>query len=367
MKKDAEAIKRKIERELEEGAHTPKRESGRIRDLAAEYLKHLVGQRSAGTISPGSYRNSERARRISIVPKLGGKLISELAIKDVTDLTTFMLVDQDLAPKTAADRRLVLKQVEEWSKRRGYTRRLIVSEASRELRLKTRVAIEVPTKDDLQALLMAVEARAKGRKDRPQMFARVHVHLAAFCGLRYGEIAGLTLDAVDFARKRILVRRSMNAFRELKGPKTEAGIRDVPLPAHLAEMLAEWIRVHYVENDRHVILTTPTGKPVGAPSWHDGYWRPILRRAGLFREGEGGQLHFHSLRHFAGSWWLENGLPIPVVAKLLGHSRPDMTLRVYAHALRSMEDQSAAFDTMSQALLLTERAKDAPTGPNPLI
>ena len=49
-----------------------------------------------------------------------------------------------------------------------------------------------------------------------------------------------------------------------------------------------------------------------------------LRAVGLLHAE---QLHFHALRHFAASWMIENGLPLPEVASLLGHSKFDTTLQ----------------------------------------
>ena len=49
----------------------------------------------------------------------------------------------------------------------------------------------------------------------------------------------------------------------------------------------------------------------------------------------------HGLRHLCGSYMLERGTPITVVAKHLGHSNPATTMRIYAHSLRQ-DDPTAA-------------------------
>jgi integrase len=62
------------------------------------------------------------------------------------------------------------------------------------------------------------------------------VLLAAWCGLRFGELAELRRSDVDVVKGAIHVRRGVvrtNAGRVVKGPKSDAGKRTVALPPHL--------------------------------------------------------------------------------------------------------------------------------------
>jgi integrase len=42
---------------------------------------------------------------------------------------------------------------------------------------------------------------------------------------------------------------------------------------------------------------------------------------------------FHALRHTSATVALSSGVPITVVSERLGHSKPSITLDVYAHAI----------------------------------
>ena len=66
-------------------------------------------------------------------------------------------------------------------------------------------------------------------------------------------------------------------------------------------------------------------------------WRPLLSHVRL-----------HDLRHFHATTSLLSGVPVHVVAARLGHADPAITLRVYAHVLRSAE--AAAADIFAQAV-----------------
>ena len=56
----------------------------------------------------------------------------------------------------------------------------------------------------------------------------------------------------------------------------------------------------------------------------------------------------HDLRHIHATTLLLAGVPVHVVAARLGHADPAITLRVYAHVIRSAE--AAAADIFAQAV-----------------
>ena len=64
------------------------------------------------------------------------------------------------------------------------------------------------------------------------------------------------------------------------------------------------------------------GKPRGRV---DNFWYSIRRRVRIE------DVRLHDLRHTVASQAVLQGIPLPVVARLLGHSRATMTLRVYSH------------------------------------
>ena len=53
------------------------------------------------------------------------------------------------------------------------------------------------------------------------------------------------------------------------------------------------------------------------------------------------EIRFHDLRHTAATLAIKQGIPIPTVSKMLGHSDPAMTLRRYAHVLDDMREDAA--------------------------
>jgi len=81
-------------------------------------------------------------------------------------------------------------------------------------------------------------------------------------------------------------------------------------------------------------------------------FKRTLKKAGL------PDIRFHDLRHTAASLLLNNGVPVIVVSKMLGHSKPSMTLDVYGHLY--MEQQSEAASIMDK--LVTPIEIELPKG-----
>lgn len=217
----------------------------------------------------------------------------------------------------------------------------------------------------MKELLLVLDARTAHQRHRAYLFLRCAVHLAAFCGLRFGEIAGLTLANIDRERNLLYIRHSLTLLDELKGPKTARGVRDVPIPAGVMAMIEEWIGKYYIPNDRFIVFRDVRGGQYARSGFHRNLWHRLLKKAGLFNE-HGDQFHFHALRHFAASAMIEMGIPLTDVASLLGHEKFDMTLQVYAHPIVGGHRRHEAVERMS-SWLSPQRDNNATTPSNELI
>ena len=52
-------------------------------------------------------------------------------------------------------------------------------------------------------------------------------------------------------------------------------------------------------------------------------------------------ISFHALRHTHATLLLKEGVPIKVVSERLGHAKASITLDIYAHATKDMQEQAA--------------------------
>lgn len=159
------------------------------------------------------------------------------------------------------------------------------------------------------------------------------IELALATGCRRGELLALEWSDVNWEEKSVRVCRSVEETKaglRVKCPKSGRS-RCFRLP--VAAIVA--LRIHQ--------LQVP---PVPAIFWdgeRQNYLRPalvsqvIVRR--FRRAGVPGSLH--TLRHTHASILLANGAPLPAVSVRLGHADPNITARIYAHAMPA-DDQRLA-------------------------
>jgi integrase len=87
---------------------------------------------------------------------------------------------------------------------------------------------------------------------------------------------------------------------------------------------------------RDPVFASRTGTPLGHRNVTRRAFEAARDLAGLSQG-----LSFHDLRHAAASRLIHEGHSPVVVAKILGHSDPAMTLRVYSHVYEKSETDEA--------------------------
>ena len=173
----------------------------------------------------------------------------------------------------------------------------------------------------LERFLTEDEFRRLGETlDAMEAEKRVPVHAAAalrllmLTGCRCGEIVGLRWEDVDLARREIRLRESKT------GPRT------VSLSPGATRVLAALPRPR--DNPWVIAGRNPRSR---LPHIHY-YWYRVRACAGL------DDVRIHDLRHSFASRALALGEPLPMIGKLLGHTKIQTTAR-YAHlALDSVRE-----------------------------
>lgn len=205
---------------------------------------------------------------------------------------------------------------------------------------------DVPTMEEIQAVIdraryggaAYTEVKAKGEEPRKlvlrpdPMFADM-LTVAAFTGLRIGELCGLLIEEVNLGLGVVQVRKQLDK-RPPHGRvvlKSKNSRRDVPISAELRPVLE---RVTAGRMPGEFLFTNRDGRPF-LPS---GAGDKVLRVA-MFEKAP--RVHFHALRHHFASSLLLAGVPVPDVARVLGHT-PAQLLKTYTHALPGSGDRVAA-------------------------
>jgi len=169
--------------------------------------------------------------------------------------------------------------------------------------------------------------------------------LAAWTGMRRGEVAGITWRDVDTDAGTITVRRArVNVtsadVRESK-PKTARGRRRVELDEETRVALADWRERHDAERKAwpgvwpgdDLVFTLEDGSGL-RPDYLSRTFRARAARAGL------PVIRFHDLRHTHATLLLAAGVPVKVVSERLGHSTVAFTMDVYQHVLPGQQREA---------------------------
>lgn len=179
----------------------------------------------------------------------------------------------------------------------------------------------------LHAALDAHRGRGSGRQQVDI------IRLLLLTGCRKSEIVNLRWSEVD--------RDALHLRDSKTGPRT------VFLNRQARAILADQPRT----GGPHV-FPSPVA-PSATRSAELSVWRKVRRQAGI----EDARLH--DLRHTFASHAVLGGVPLPVIARLLGHARERMTLR-YAHV--SDAETEAAVERIGAGLAAALAGGTAPTG-----
>lgn len=155
---------------------------------------------------------------------------------------------------------------------------------------------------------------------------RLLVHLAAWCALRYGELAELRRKDIDLRAGVIRVRRGVTwAGGEpvIGPPKSEAGIRDVVIPPHVIPLIREHLAA-YPGLGEALLFPAPRGAHMSHQRFYT-WWQPAREAAGR------PDLRVHDLRHTGAVMAARSGYTIKELMDRLGHSTASMALN-YQHA-----------------------------------
>ena len=205
--------------------------------------------------------------------------------------------------------------------------------------------------DEMQKLFKVV----KGTK------LELPVLVAAFYGLRRGEVLGLKWDAIDFQRGTLTIKRTVTEVRldgkteiiEQESAKTKSSLRTLPLVGSFKEYFIEVKQAQEVNKkvcgncynydyDGYVFVDE-LGERM-KPDYLTNYFPAYVQRHGIRK------MRFHDLRHSCASLLLANGVSLKQIQEWLGHSDFSTTANIYAHLDYTSKITSA--QAMEKGMLL---------------
>lgn len=168
---------------------------------------------------------------------------------------------------------------------------------------------------------------------------KLAVLIAAWCGLRYGEIFELRRSDVDLKSRIIHVRRGVVRIPgeglQVGKPKSDAGIRDVAIPPHLLPAFKAHFDNHLpFGRDALLFQGRDSGEQLAPTSLYRHFY-PARVAAGR------PDLRWHDLRHTGAVLAAATGATLSELMARLGHSTVGAAMR-YQHAASERDQVIAA-------------------------
>lgn len=157
--------------------------------------------------------------------------------------------------------------------------------------------------------------------------------LAIMSGARQGELLGLKWTDVDRFNNQIHIQRTFNKGAWYR-PKTKASKRKVDLGPAMMTELKKW-KVACPSSKLDLVFPNRAGQPINQANMLNRHFYPAIKAAGIER------IRFHDLRHTKVSLMIEQGENIKYIQSQLGHSSPTVTLNVYAHLMKPVNQEAA--------------------------
>lgn len=190
---------------------------------------------------------------------------------------------------------------------------------------------------------------------------RALVLLAAFTGLRLGELRALRRNRIDLRQCAVHVSEQIQDLTDgtviVGEPKSAAGRRTVAFPEALLPALRAHLDEWAAPGPNGLVFCGTRGQPLRRATLHSA-WKRATEKVGV-RE-----LHFHDLRHTGNTLAAATGASTKDLMARLGHSSPRAAL-IYQHA---SSDRDAGIARALNELIvgaLPPGADDFPSRPDP--
>lgn len=315
----------KLQRDLDRGLPIAQE-----RQTVERYLTNwLATKKAMGDILPSSYQRYENDIRVHIVPALGRYTLAKVTASPylVQDLYRALIEEKGLARSTVHKMHVLLHNALGEAMRRDLVTRNVCDLVTPPKLLQDKRPVWTPEQWHTFRARYAEEAQMP-----------LYTLIINTC-TRLGEVLALTWEDVDLDCATMLVHqgrtRDWDKHYTTGSPKTAAGTRTIHLTDDARDALRDQrrrqaeLRLHAGEfwKDNDLVFANRVGMHL-AHTHLEARWRQLMAR-----HADLPAIHIHDLRHTGASMLLASGMNPLIVAQMLGHADPSITLRVYGHVM----------------------------------
>lgn len=261
-----------------------------------------------------------------LLPFFGERPIGSITMLDVQTWLADRQANTNLAANSVAKAYEVLRMVMETAVEAG-------------LILRTPCRVKGAATERLPEMQAATPEQVAAIASEVEPRWQALILMAAYSGLRWGELAGLRQKHLDPLHKKVRVVEQLlevNGHLMFAPPKTAAGVRSVALPQFLVEVMVEHIAGYSRPGPEALVFVMPEGTPLRRENFRRRVWYPAVAAVGM--EG----FRFHDLRHTNATLAAASGAPLVALMARLGHASAAAAIR-YQHNIEGQDERVASF------------------------
>lgn len=314
-------------------------------DTAEQYITKWLYTYKLKTVKRSTFDINEKMFLRYINPEIGSK-----KFKDVTDTDLQLILNKTSETKAFSTVKKVKETINQCWKF-AYDRKDIEKNLILTLKMpkecscgKKTKEMNVYTDTDIRKMYLAIVEYYNS--NHYYRISPIFIFLAN-TGLRIGEALALNHEDIDYENKIVNVNKTLSRvkIREklpedseqsyeyiITEPKTNTSNRIVDLNNTAIWALKEIDRRNKERSivKSQFVFSSELGNFFNPRSIEDTMKR-VCMRAGIEYYG------LHSLRHTFASRCFQKGIPVEIVSKILGHSSPTITTKVYIHIMPHMK------------------------------
>ena len=310
----------------------------------AEFALNWVRSVKAPSVKEATAADYEYRIRKYLAPYIGNRKVIDLGPREILEWST-RLQAAGLGSKTINGARRVAFGVFKHAVRLGIlnTNPVAAVESVRKRDGERSQVRTCWTLEEAQAALVAATVS-------PEM--DLFIHLAIYCGLRHGELLGLTWSSINLDKSTLTVSSTLRDFvsidssggshrvNKLTKPKSSSSERTLPLGAdvlaavgrHKAWQSGRALQTKGQWTATEFVFTSSVGTPISQTNNLKAFKRFVTQNNLRF-------IRIHDIRHTTAVLALEAGASLEWVSQAFGHRGTEITKIIYAPYVQALNDR----------------------------